>query len=85
MNIYKSIIEKNIDNNKEYCYLNNIGNNNIDDIIIDNSQIYKYKFLIKTNKREYKTHLIGKNNNYLTTLKDEKIYLKDIVSIEIIN
>lgn len=83
MNIYKSKIEKNVDNNKEYCYLNNI-NNSIDEIAIDNSQIYKYKFLIKTNKKEYITHLIGRNDNYLTTLNDEKIYLKDVISMEII-
>ena len=42
-NIYKNNI-KDINNNKEYCYLNNINNIKINNLFKDLSQIYKYKF-----------------------------------------
>ena len=83
MNIYKNTTNKAYDNNKEYCFLKNTSNN-FNNIFEDISSIYKKKFLIKTDKKEYNTHLIGKTDNYLVTFNEEKIYLKDIVSIEII-
>lgn len=82
MNIYKNKMVKEINNNKKYCYLNNIEHSNINSLFEDISSIYKYKFIIKTNNKEYITHLIGKTSNYLITFNDEKIYLDDIVSIE---
>ena len=83
-NIYKNNI-KDINNNKEYCYLNNINNIKINNLFKDLSQIYKYKFSIKTPLREYKTHLIGKTDEYLVTQNEEKIYLNDILYLEVID
>lgn len=83
MNIYKNENNKKYNNNKEYCLLKNT-NNNFNNIFEDISSIYKYKFKIKTQNKEYITHLIGKTNNYLVTFNDKKIFLKDIISIEII-
>ena len=84
MSVFKNKIEKNIDNNKDYCYLDNNNCSDIDNIIKDTSQIYKYKYLIKTNKQELKTYLIGKNDKYITTFNGEKIDINDIISIDII-
>lgn len=83
MNIYKNIKNKNYNNNKEYCFLKNT-NNNFNNFFEDTSSIYKNKYLIKTDKKEYNTYLIGKTDNYIVTFNEEKIFLKDIVSIEII-
>ncbi len=84
MNIYKNNINKPINNNKEYCYLNNTNRNESSNIFDDVSSIYKNKYLIRTKDKEYETHLIGKTDNYLVTFDDEKIQLSDIISIEII-
>lgn len=83
MSIYKNIIDKDINNNQEYCYLKNITNNKINNLFNDISNIYKYKVSIKTPNKEYITHLIGKNDKYVVTYKDEKIFLDDIISIEV--
>lgn len=83
MNIYKNNNNKKYHNNKEYCLLSNT-NSSISNIFDDTSSIYKYKYSIKTKKREYNTHLIGKTDKYIVTFNEEKIYLKDIISIEII-
>lgn len=83
MNIYKNSTTKNHNNNKEYCLLKNT-NNNFNSIFEDISSIYKHKVKIKTKEKEYNTHLIGKTNNYIVMFNEEKIYFKDIISIEII-
>ena len=85
MNIYKNIINKQINNNKNYCVLDNIYKNDINEFFEDISSIYKNKYLIETNNKEYNTHLIGKTDNYLITFNDEKIYIEDIISIKKIN
>ena len=85
MNIYKSTINKEINNNKKYCVLNNINQDDIETLFEDISSIYKNKYLIKTNKKEYNTYLIGKTDKYLITFNEEKIYIDDIISINKIN
>lgn len=82
MNIYKNNNTDIIDNNKEYCYLKNNILEKINEIFKDNSKLYKYKVSIKTKNKDYNTYIIGKNDEYLVTFKDEKIYIKDIISIE---
>ena len=47
--------------------------------------MYKYKVLIQTKNNQYKTYLIGKTDEYLVTVNDEKININDILSIEIVN
>ena len=83
MNIYKNNKNKKYNNNKEYCLLSN-ANISISNIFDDLSSIYKHKYSIKTKEKEYNTHLIGKTDNYLITFSEEKIYIEDIISIEII-
>ena len=84
-NLYKSDINKEINNNREYCFLKNIGNNNdIDEFFSKLDKIHKYKYLIKTNNKKYNTYLIGKTNDYLVTFNEEKIPLNEIETIEII-
>ena len=85
MSIYKKTIDKELHNNKDYCYLKNINKDNIEinNLFNDLSQIYKHKVSIKTPNKEYNTYLIGKTNEYLVTFNDEKIYLKDIISIDV--
>ena len=84
-NMFKNIISD-INNNKDYCYLDNIENNviDIDKIFKDSSKLYKYKVYIKTNDNEYRTNLIGKTKDYLITINDDNIMIKDIICIEII-
>lgn len=82
MNIYKNTINKQINNNKNYCILDNIYQNDINSLFEDISSIYKNKYLIETNSKKYNTYLIGKTDKYLITFNDEKIFIKDIISIK---
>lgn len=83
-NMYKNSVC--INNNKEYCYMNNIDNNitNVDEFFKNINRIYKYKYFIKTKEKEYSTFLIGKTDNYLVTFDEEKIPINKIINIEII-
>ena len=84
-NLYKNDIDKYINNNREYCFLKNIGNkSDIEDFFVKIDKIHKYKYLIKTNNKTYNTYLIGKTNKYLVTFNEEKIPFHEIETIEII-
>lgn len=84
--IYKCNIDKQINNNKEYCYLENIKENNINQELnnLFNSlgPIYNKKVLIRTPLREIETYIYKKNNNYIITKELERINIKDIISIK---
>ena len=74
-----------INNNKKYCYLDNIEdiNNtktNINDFLNDYNN-YKNKVHIITNNKTYYTYIISKTKDSIYTLEDEKIPLKDIIDI----
>ena len=83
-NMYKNNVHAN--NNKEYCYMNNIENSiiDVDDFFNNISKIYKHKYYIKTIEREYNTYLIGKTKEYLVSFNEEKIPISKIIKIEII-
>ncbi len=82
--LYKneSVICKN--NNESHCLV--VQNNKVIEEInsIFNSYGFPFdkKVLIKTNNNVYKTYLVTKNNDKITTLNDEEILIKDIISIE---
>lgn len=86
--IYKNEINKNINNNKEYCYLEKEEEKkeNIEDKIasIFNGMGYSYNIpvTIKTKDKEYHTSLIAKTRNSLITLDNDTIKIADILSIE---
>lgn len=86
--IYKSEITKNINNNKEYCYLESVEetNENIEDKIasIFNGMGYSYNIpvTIRTKDKEYKTSLIAKTKTSLITLDNDTIKISDIISLD---
>lgn len=67
-------------NNKNYCYLENIekSTNNNDYL---NDINYNNKVHIITNNKTYYTYIISKTKDSIYTLEDEKIPLKDIIDI----
>ena len=93
--IYKNSINKQINNNKNYCYLkeNNSSNNNLNNIVDKNINYtldsifnnigypYNINVLIKTKNMEYNTYLVTRNNSTITTLDNEIINIDDIISI----
>ncbi len=87
--IYKNEITKNINNNKEYCYLKNQEETtqSIEDKIasIFNGMGYSYNIpvTIKTKDREYQTSLVAKTKTNLITLDNDTIKIDDIISLDI--
>nr|MBP3258559.1 hypothetical protein [Bacilli bacterium] len=55
----------------------------INDIFKSKNYIYKADVIIKTNKGEIKTSIIGKNSKNLITNESELIPIADILDIEI--
>lgn len=86
--IYKNEITKNINNNKEYCYLESIEEKkeNIEEKIasIFNGIGYSYNIpvTIRTKDKEYKTSLIAKTKTSLITLDNDTIKISDIISLD---
>ena len=69
------------DNNKKYCYVTN--KESIKEEIKELSKsFYKSKFYIKTKNKELETYIYEYKDNYLRTIKNEKISLDDIISIK---
>jgi hypothetical protein len=76
-----------LSNNKKYCYVeeqNNIQNieeieNKIKSIIHETNN--NNQVIIKTKDKEYKTIIVAKVNNNIITLNNDKIPIKDIISI----
>lgn len=86
--IYKNEITKNINNNKEYCYLKDedVKNENIEDKIasIFNGMGYSYNIpvTIRTKDKEYNTSLVAKTKTSLITLDNDTIKISDIISLD---
>ncbi len=90
--LYKNEINKNITNNKNYCYLNDeLPRNNqfsieekITKIFNGLGASYNIPVLIRTYNKEYRTSLVSKTKNNLVTLDNEVIKIEDILSLEIL-
>ena len=93
--IYKNNINKQINNNKNYCYINKDNVNesveiktpsNIEETLssIFKSTGYPYniKVYIKTNNKEYYTYLVSRTNKTITTLDNDLIKINEIVELK---
>lgn len=89
--VYANPIDKDIRNNTDIYYGKNgevekEKNINvyekINQIFASVHHVYKSNVLIKTNKGELKTTIVGKSGNYLLTLNGDKINMLDIVDIK---
>lgn len=85
--LYKNENIKYKDNNKSNCIVKQYEkNNDIIDIIdsIFNTKGFPFdkKVIIKTKNKIFKTYLVTRNDNKVTTLNDEVILIDDILSIE---
>lgn len=89
--IYKNMINKNIRNNKEYCYLENESFEenelNIEEKL--NSIFHGVGYPsnksveIVTKEKTYQTSLITRTKNSVITINDETIPLKEIIKFNI--
>ena len=76
-NLYKS--KKNPKNtNKEFCIVSNSNSMNY-------SSFFHKKVLIQTKEKEYRTTIIRLNEDSLITLHNDRVFFKDIISIDIID
>ncbi len=85
--LYKNENIKYKDNNKSNCIVKEYEKyNDVIDIIdsIFNSKGFPFdkKVIIKTKNKIFKTYLVTRNDNKVTTLNDEVILIDDILSIE---
>ncbi len=95
--IYKNNINKQINNNKNYCYINkdNVKENKRADIKTSStveetlSSIFKstgypynIKVYIKTNNKEYYTYLVSRTNKTITTLDNDLIKINEIIELK---
>jgi hypothetical protein len=88
--IYKNNINRHINNNKKYCYLENINESNsesLDDklnyIFKSTHHPYNINVIIKTKDKVYNTSLVTKKKNNLITIDNDIIPLNEIVSLDI--
>lgn len=85
-NIYKCSIDREIRNNKEYCYLENIKENDInkdlDKLFNSLGPLYRKKVIIKTKLREFETYVYKRNKETIMTKELEIIPIKDIISLK---
>ena len=81
------------DNSQDLFYSKNIKerkiptnkidiNTQIKNIFSSTSYVYKINVIITTNKDTFETTIIGKSNNYLITMNNELINIKDIIDIK---
>lgn len=96
--IFRNNIDKKINNNKEVYYSfinnnldneNNLNDKNINDVIDElfNSDgvVYSIRVIISTNSKVYDTYLVARTSTYLLTIDEERILIKDIISLQIKN
>lgn len=85
-NIYKCNIDKQINNNKEFCYLKNIKepiiSKDLDNLFNSLGPVHSKKVLIKTNLREIETYIYKRNKDSIMTKELEIIPIKDIISLK---
>lgn len=88
--IYKNKINKKINHSSTVYYsgMNSYEKEKIDVLsFLDNlfregGHIFNKALLIKTKDKVYDTAIISRSGDYIYTLSDEKILIKDILSIE---
>ena len=56
-------------------------NQKINEIFSSNTYVYKKEVIIKTNEGTQTKQIVGRNKEYLMTLENELIPLKDIIDI----
>ena len=86
--IYKNIITKKIGHNKEIERISKstINHNKYDtlkEIFNGNGFAFNKDVLITTKDKIYDTSLISKNSNYVLTIDNDMINIKDIIDITI--
>ena len=76
-----------IDHNKKMIHVKENNDNNIESVLdkIFNSigNPYNIKVLLRTNNINKETYIVFRNKNYITTLDNELIPIKDITYLEI--
>lgn len=93
--IYKNSINKQINNNKNYCYINKDNVNefvkekrpsNIEEtlssIFKNTGYPYNIKVYIKTSNKEYNTYLVSRTNKTITTLDNDLIKINEIIELK---
>ena len=92
--IYRSKIEKNFSNKKDYVYAGHTSNFKydmsvnsdiekfIDDLFKEDGFIFNKPLIIKTKDKTYDTAIIRKSTDRLYTLTEDIIKISDIVSIQ---
>ena len=85
-NIYKCKIDREIRNNKEYCYLENTKENDInkelDKLFNSLGPLYRKKVNIKTRLRDFETYIYKRNKETIMTKELEIIPINDIISLK---
>ena len=89
--IYQNKINKKIDNNTNYSYVEKEVYNfddkqniisMINSLFDEDGFIFNKQLIIKTKYKVYDTAIIKKDNNRIYTLTDDVIKIEDILSIE---
>ena len=89
--IYQNSIDKKISNNKELYYSaysknDSVSNTDIDlliDGIFNNkTKVYNIPVIINTINKSYDTYLVARTSSYLLTIDQERILIKNIISIK---
>lgn len=85
--LFRNNINKEINNNMKVYYTNSYSENEntidekLNKLLEKNGYIFNLDVIIKTNDSTYDTRLAGKIKNYLITLDNKIIPIKDIIEI----
>lgn len=86
--IYKKEINKKIQNNKEYTYVQKEKEDDFDmdrklfQIFHGSKNFTRKKVMIQTKNHSYETYLLGKTKDSIITLENDHIPKKDILKIQ---
>ena len=90
--LYTNSFDKKIDNSLDYIIVNTNNNSvtndiydinkKIDNIFKSSSYIYKIKVSITLEDKVIEEYIIGRNKNYIITMNNDIIYIKDILDIK---
>ena len=90
--VFKNTINKSINNNKKVFYSKSKQKEKIDDsrnviqkindIFTSPNYVYKANVKIKTNNDIITTRIIGRNKDYIITMDNKLIPIKDIIDIK---
>jgi len=87
--IYQGDFDKEINNNKEVDYVSNSKEKDItpnvfstiDKLFSSTRHTFNIPVIIKTKDKEYNTKIAGRIKDYIITLDNDVIFIKDIISI----